>query len=131
MLRATTLADAKLCKIEKCAHFTHFEQKNTHISRCKIVHLCTIATVTVHICTVIVACAFVIILIFVPTFFSLFSLHSQRTQFSSSFSYFSDAHKQTHPHPHPRTNKPTRTNQQRGRSELVGFERCLIGARGS
>ena len=62
-------------------------------------------------------------------FFSLFSLHSQRTQFSSSFSFSSDAHKQTHPH--PRTNKPTRTNQQRGRSELVGFERCLIGARGS
>ena len=38
----------KSCKIEKVAHFTHLEQKNTHISGCKIVHLCTIATVTVH-----------------------------------------------------------------------------------
>ena len=34
--------------MKKCAHVTHFEQKNTHISGCKIVHLCTIATVTMH-----------------------------------------------------------------------------------
>ena len=41
-VRATTSVDAKLCKIEKIAHFTHFEKKN------KIMHLCTIATVIVH-----------------------------------------------------------------------------------
>ena len=62
-------------------------------------------------------------------FFSL--LHAQPTNsvFLSSFSFSSNAHKQTHPHPH--TNKPTRINQQRDRSELVGFDRCLIGAHGS
>ena len=29
---------------KKCAHFTHFEQNNTHINGCKMMHLCTIAT---------------------------------------------------------------------------------------
>ena len=43
----------------------------SHISGCKIVHLCTIATVTVHIYTVTVACAFNNLL-----FFSLLSLLS-------------------------------------------------------
>ena len=64
VVRATESVDAKLCKIEKCAHFTHFEQKNTHISGCKIVHLCTIAIATVHICTVTVALVFIILLDF-------------------------------------------------------------------
>ena len=50
--------------MEKMANFTQFEQKNTHISGCKIVHLCTIATVIVHIYTVTVACAFNILLVF-------------------------------------------------------------------
>ena len=59
----------KSCKIEKVAHFTHFEQKNTHISGCKIVHLCTIATVTVHICTITVTLLSIILY-----FFSLLSL---------------------------------------------------------
>ena len=35
--------------MEKGANFTQFEQKNTHISGCKIVHLCIIATVTMHV----------------------------------------------------------------------------------
>ena len=34
--------------MKKWTNFTQFEQKNTHISGCKIVHLCTVATVTVH-----------------------------------------------------------------------------------
>ena len=50
--------------MEKVANFTQFEQKNTHISGCKIVHLYIISTVTVHIYTVIVACAFNILLVF-------------------------------------------------------------------
>ena len=50
--------------MKKVANFAQFEQKNTHISGCKIVHLCTIATVTVHICTVTVACPFNILLVF-------------------------------------------------------------------
>ena len=51
--------------MEKVTDFTHFEQKNNHISGCKVVHKCTIAIVTVHIaivivhiCTVTVACEF-------------------------------------------------------------------------
>ena len=50
--------------MEKRANFTQFEQKNTHISGCKIMHLCTIVTITVHICTVTVAYAFNILLVF-------------------------------------------------------------------
>ena len=60
--------------MEKWTNFTQFEQKNTHISGCKIVHLCTVvtvtvhictvATVTVHICTITVAYAFNILLVF-------------------------------------------------------------------
>ena len=38
-------------------------QKHTH-QWCKIVHLCTIAIVTMHICTVIVALAFIILLVY-------------------------------------------------------------------
>ena len=49
--------------MEKVTNFRHFEQKNTHISGCKIVHKFIIAIVTVHICTVIVACAFIILII--------------------------------------------------------------------
>ena len=49
MVRVTALVDEKSCKIEKVAYFIHFEQKNTHINGCKIVHLCTIATITMHI----------------------------------------------------------------------------------
>ena len=44
--------------MKKLTDFTHSEQKNIHINGCKIVHKCTIATVPVHICTAIVACAF-------------------------------------------------------------------------
>ena len=39
MVRVTALVDEKSCKIEKVAYFIHFEQKNTHINGCKIVHL--------------------------------------------------------------------------------------------
>ena len=63
-VRASTLVDAKFCIIQKLHRFAHFNQKNTHISGDKIVHKCTIATVTVHICTVIVALAFNILMIF-------------------------------------------------------------------
>ena len=42
--RASTSVDAKSCKTEKTLYFTHFDQKNTHISGCKIVHKCTSVT---------------------------------------------------------------------------------------
>ena len=76
LLRATTLVVAKSCKIQKVTHLTHFDQINTHINGCKIVHKCTSATVTVHICTVIVALLYIILIIsnFTP-FFSLFSIY--------------------------------------------------------
>ena len=48
--------------MEKVVDFTQFEEKKTHISLCIIVHLCTIATVTVHICTVTVALPFNILM---------------------------------------------------------------------
>ena len=64
VFRASTSVDAKSCKMQKTLHFTHFNQKNTHISGCKIMHKCTIATVIVHICMVIVAFAFNILVIF-------------------------------------------------------------------
>ena len=46
--RATTSVVAKSCKIQKVVHLAHFDQKNTHISGCKIVHKCTSAIVTMH-----------------------------------------------------------------------------------
>ena len=54
----------KCCKIQKAFHFTHFDQKNTHISGCKIVHKCTSAIVTIYICTVTIALAFNILVFF-------------------------------------------------------------------
>ena len=63
LLRAITSDCVNLCKIEKGSLFTHFDSKNTH-SWGKIVHLCTIATVAVHICTATVACAYHILLFF-------------------------------------------------------------------
>ena len=50
-----------ICKIlqnTKNTLFYRFWPKKTHIYGCKIVHKCTIATVTVHICTVTVVFAF-------------------------------------------------------------------------
>ena len=69
-------AGEQFCKIEKGSPFTHFSSKNTHISRCKIVHFCTIATVTVHICTVTVALSFIILLVFSLSFSLYFWLLS-------------------------------------------------------
>ena len=61
---AITSDCVNLCKIEKGSLFTHFCSKKTHISWGKIVHLCTIATVAVHICTATVACAYHILFFF-------------------------------------------------------------------
>ena len=73
-LRASTSVDAKFCMIEKTPHFTHFDLKNTYISGCKIVHLCTSATVTVHICMATVPCVFNILHFFSLSFTSLSQL---------------------------------------------------------
>ena len=68
-----------LCKVlqnkkKKVIPFTHFGQKNTHNNGCKIMHLCIIATVIMHICTVIIALAFNIFMIFSLSSLSLWLL---------------------------------------------------------
>ena len=84
-------------------NFTHFNQKYTHISACKIVHICMV-TVTLHICTVTVTLHTNVLLIshFSPFCFSLFSICKTNSGIfspSSSSSSF-DAHKHTHTHGH-------------------------------
>ena len=54
-LRAIASKVAKLCKMQKVVNFTHFNQKNTYICACKIVHIYKSVTVTVYICTITVA----------------------------------------------------------------------------
>ena len=46
-------------------------QKITHISGCKIVHLCTIVTVTMHECTIIVSLTFIILHFFISPHLTL------------------------------------------------------------
>ena len=120
--------------------YTIWAKKTTHISLCIIVHLCTIATVTMHICTVTVACAFVIILISVPTFFSLSSLCTANELSSPPHFLFPQMHTNKHTHTHAQTNPHGQTNREADRSswvlrdawsEHVGLDRWLIGARGS
>ena len=54
----------KCAKWKKVTTFTQFEQKNTHISGCKLVYKYTIAIVIVQICTITVAWAYNILIIF-------------------------------------------------------------------
>ena len=104
--------------MEKVDNFTRFEQKKAPISLCIIVHLCTIATVTVHICTATVACVLIILLISVRPFFSLSYLCATNSVNSSS-SFSSDAHKdiRTDKSTHTQTNQHTQTNRE--------IDRCL------
>ena len=81
VFRAITSGCVNLCKIKKCSLFTHFGSKNTHISWGKIVHLCTIATVTVHICTATVAFAYHILVFFSLLPFLLLSIPSDSQLF--------------------------------------------------
>ena len=62
-LRASTSVGGYSSIIQKLLHFTHFCQKNIYINGCKVVHNYTNATMTVHICTVTVACVFTILII--------------------------------------------------------------------
>ena len=83
MVRAFTSHCGQFCKIERVTLFTHFGLKKHHISLSKIVHLCTIATVAVHICTATVAFAFIILQFFLsPSPHSLISAsHSHLSLF--------------------------------------------------
>ena len=61
--------------MEKVVDFTQFEEKKTHINLCIIVHLCTIATVPVHICTGTVALPFNILMFpFIILMFYLYGI---------------------------------------------------------
>ena len=72
-------------------------------------------------------------------FFSLFSVHNQRTQFSSPHLLFPQMHTNKHTHTHTPTHKQTHTDKPTERqigacgfwSEHVGLDRWLIGAHGS
>ena len=64
--------------MKKVVDFTQFEEKKTHISLCIIVHLCTIATVPVHICTGTVALPFNILMFpFIILMFYLYGIKSK------------------------------------------------------
>ena len=70
----------------------------SHISGCKIVHLCTIATVTVYICTITVALLFIILMLYShsvkTTIFTLFlsPLTEQHPRRAACFSLFHSSH---------------------------------------
>ena len=81
---------------KKTLHFTHFHQKNIHISECKNIHKCTIASVTVHICTVIVALAFNILVIFSLSL-SLVALTLTSLSIFLIWSTSNHCHQSTHP----------------------------------
>ena len=78
-IRATASAVVKSCIIQIVHHFAHFNPKNAHISQCKSVQICTIVTITVHICTATLALPFNIL-----AFVSLPSLYLWFTSFSFS-----------------------------------------------
>ena len=80
-IRASTSMDAKLCKMQKILHFTHFDPKNTNISEYKNVYKCSIATVTMYMHGYCSTC------IYYYYFFSL-SLVSGCSPFFSFFSLF-------------------------------------------
>ena len=118
--------------MEKVTTFTQFEQKITHISGCKLVYKYTIATVIVHICTVTVACVFIILLISRShIFFSLFSMHNELSDFSSPHLLFPQMHTNTQTHPHRQINteihKHTHTQTNPHRQTNREIDRCLTG----
>ena len=69
-VRATALAIAKSCIIQKGHHFAHFTKTKAHINQCKSVQIYTTTILTVHICTVTVTLPFIILV-----FISLSSLY--------------------------------------------------------
>ena len=120
--------------MKKLTDFTHSEQKNTHINGCKIVHKCTIATISVHICTTIVACAFNILIIFDSLiFFSLFFICKTNPPshvLSSSDTTHSHRHKIKN-HLQKSTTKSTKKNQPREQNRWIGDGLMWIGFDGN
>ena len=74
--------------MKKVVDFTPFEEKMTHINLCIIVHLCTIATVPVHICTDTVALPFnILMFLFVILMFYLYGIKSKMNQTATCLSF--------------------------------------------
>ena len=69
-VRATALAVAKSCIIQKGYHFAQFTKTKAHVNQCKSVQIYTTTIVTVHICTVTITLQFIILV-----FISLSSLY--------------------------------------------------------
>ena len=69
--------------MEKVVYFAQFEEKKTHISLCIIVHLCTIATVPVHICTGTVELPFNILMF--PFIILMFYLYGIKSKYFTPF----------------------------------------------
>ena len=69
--------------MKKVVDFTPFEEKITHINLCIIVHLCTIATVPVHI-----ALPFnILMFLFVILMFYLYGIKSKMNQTATYLSF--------------------------------------------
>ena len=104
---------AKSCKMpkkKKTPFILHiFTKKNIHISECKNIHKCTIASVIVHICTVIVALAFNILVIF---FLSLSLVTLTLTSFSVFLIWSTSNHCRQSTHPNTTTDQTTRNQWQ-------------------
>ena len=127
--------------MEKLTTFTQFEQKkhpHQFVHNCAFMHNCynnrayMQGYCSMCICYYINFCSHLI--------FSLFSMHNQRTQFSSPYFLFPQMHTNKHTHTHTQTNPHKQTNRETDRSswvligawsEHMGLDQCLIGARGS
>ena len=145
--------------MEKLTTFTQFEQKkHPHqlVHNCAFMHNCYSNRAYMHgYCSM---CIYYFINFRSYIFFSLFFVQNQWTQFSSPHLLFPKVHTnkhthtytQTHPHrhtnteihkhTHTQTNPHGQTDRETDRSswvligawsELVGLDRCLIGAHGS
>ena len=89
-IRASTSMDAKLCKMQKILHFTHFDQKNTNISEYKNVYKCSIAIVTVYMHGYCSTCIYYFIIFFLSlSLLSLVSLCFSHFFLSFVFASFS------------------------------------------
>ena len=105
-----------MCKMKKVTIFTQFEQKVTHISRCKLVYKYTITSVSVHNFTF-------------AHFFFLSSPCTMNSVTSPFLIFFFLRCTQTHPHTNTSTNPQRQTNREIDRCSWN--DRCLIGACGS
>ena len=100
--------EVKLCKMQKPTNFTHFAPKIFHISLSKTMYIYTFATVTVHMCMVIVDVYLIILLISRShLFFSPFSMHNELSHFSSPYFLFPQIHTNAPTHKHIHTDKST------------------------